>query len=66
MTRMHLVKGHRAKTALMCVEISPGHLLKMHKLKNTCTTDNLHIDQRNVQSAAQISVVANKEATVDL
>ncbi len=40
-------------------EISAGDLLTMHKLKNTDATS--HIDQRNIPSAAQISVVANKE-----
>ncbi len=44
-------------------EISAGDLLTMHKLRNTDATSHLHIDQLNIPSAAQISVVANKEAT---
>ncbi len=45
-------------------EISAGDLLTMRKLKNTAATSHLHIYQRNIPIAAQISVVANKEATV--
>ncbi len=50
----------------MVVGISAGDLLTMHKLKNTDVTSHLHIDQCNIPSVAQISVVAkkNKEATV--
>ncbi len=43
------------------LEISAGDLRTMCKLKNTDATPNLHIDQRNIPSTAQISVVANKE-----
>ncbi len=42
-------------------EISAGDLLTKHKLKNTDATSHLHIDWRNIPSAAQINVVANKE-----
>ncbi len=49
------------KTAPMEGDIFVGDLLTMCKLKNTDATSNLHIDQRNIPSAAQISVVANKE-----
>ncbi len=45
----------------MSMDISAGDLLTMHKLKNTDATSHLHIDQRNIPSAAQISVVTNKE-----
>ncbi len=45
----------------MGVEISAGDLLTMCKLKNTDATSHLHIDQRNIPSAAQISIVVNKE-----
>ncbi len=45
----------------MGVEISASDLLTMHKLKNTDTTSHLHIDQCNIPSTAQISVIANKE-----
>ncbi len=37
------------------------HQRKIKKLKNTDATSHLHIDQRNIPSAAQISIVANKE-----
>ncbi len=50
-----------SKSAAMGVEMSAGDLLIMHKLKNTEGTSNLHINQRNIPSAAQISVVVNKE-----
>ncbi len=42
-----------SKTAPMGVEISVGDLLTMRKLKNTF---HFHNDQRNLTSAAQISV----------
>ncbi len=45
----------------MGVEISARDLLTKRKLKNTDATSHLHIDQRNIPSAAQISVGANKE-----
>ncbi len=45
----------------MGVNISAGDLLTMCKLKNTDATSHLHIDQRNLPSAAQISIVVNKE-----
>ncbi len=53
----------------MGVDISVGDLQEMRKLKNTDATSHLYIDQRNIPSAAQISisinkVVRNKEATV--
>ncbi len=48
----------------MGVDISAGDILTMCKLKNTDATSHLHIDQRNLPSAAQISVVVNKEITV--
>ncbi len=50
-----------SKTALMGVEISTGDLLTTCELKDTDATSHLHIDQRNIPSVAQISVVANKE-----
>ncbi len=50
-----------SKTAPTGVEISVGDLLTTRKLKNTDLTSHLHIDQRNIPSAAQISIVANKE-----
>ncbi len=50
-----------SKSAAMGVEMSAGDLLTMHKLKNTEGTSNLHINQCNIPSAAQISVVVNKE-----
>ncbi len=43
---------------------SMDDLLATCKLKNTDTTSNLHIDQRNIPSAGQFSIVTNKEATV--
>ncbi len=42
-------------------EISAGDVLTMRKLKNTDATPHLHIDQHNIPSAAQISVIKNKE-----
>ncbi len=51
------------KTAPMEGDIFVGDLLTMCKLKNTDATSHLHIDQRNIPSAAQFSVVANKEYT---
>ncbi len=45
----------------MGVEISAGYLLTTCKLKDTDATFYLHIDQYNVPSAVQISIVANKE-----
>lgn len=56
-----LVQERNSKTALMGGKIFAGDLLRMRKLKNTDATSHLHIDQRNIPSAAQISVVANKE-----
>ncbi len=53
-------RERNSKTAPMGVEISAGDLLTMRKLKNTDATSHLHIDQRNMPCAAQISVVANK------
>ncbi len=41
-------------------EISAGDLLTMCKLKNTDATSHLNIDQRNIPSAVQVSVVTNK------
>ncbi len=43
---------------------SMDDLLATCKLKNTDTTSNLHIDQRNIPSTGQFSIVTNKEATV--
>ncbi len=45
----------------MGVEISAGDLLTTRKLRNTDATSHLHIDQCNIPSAAQISVVAHKK-----
>ncbi len=56
-----LAREHNSKTALMGVEISAGDLLTTCKLKNTDATSHLHIDQRNILSAAQIRAVTNKE-----
>ncbi len=56
-----LARELNSKTAQMDVEISPGDLLTMCKIKNTVATSHLHIDQRNIPSAAQISIVTNKE-----
>ncbi len=56
-----LTRERYSKTALLSVEISAGDLLTMHKLNNTDATSNLHINQPNILSAAQISIVANKE-----
>ncbi len=56
-----LAQERNSKTAPMGVDISVGDLLTTRKLKNTDATSNLHIDQRNIPSAAQISIVANKE-----
>ncbi len=53
--------ANNSKTAPMGVYTSAGDLLTMRKLKNTYATSNLHIDQCNILSAAQINVVANKE-----
>ncbi len=47
--------------APMGVEMSAGDFPTMRKLKNTDAASHLHIDQRNISSAAQISVVANKQ-----
>ncbi len=55
------MREHNSKTAQMGVDISAGDLLTTCKLKNTDATIHLHIDQCNIPSAAQISVVANKE-----
>ncbi len=43
------------------MEISAVDLLTMRKLKNTEAISHLHTDQRNIPSAVQISLVANKE-----
>ncbi len=59
--RASFTKQSKFKTASMGVEISAGDLLTMSKLKNTDLASHLHIDQCNIPSAAQISVVANKE-----
>ncbi len=56
-----LARERNSKTAPMGGEISAGDLQTMRKLKNTDATSHLHIDQRNIPSAAQISVVANKD-----
>ncbi len=56
-----LARERNTKKAQMGGEISAGDLLKMHKLKNTDATSHLHINQRNITSAAQMSVVTNKE-----
>ncbi len=60
-----LARERNSKTAPMGGEISVGDLLTMRKLRNTDATSHLHIDQRNIPSAAQIrmeiSVVTNKE-----
>ncbi len=53
-----------SKTAPMGVEILwklRVIYLQPRKLKNTDATSHLHVDQGNIPSAAQISVVANKE-----
>ncbi len=57
-----LTRERNSKTAPMGMEISAGDLLTKPKLKNTDTTSHLHIDQSNIPSAAQISVVANKQS----
>ncbi len=54
-----LAREPNSKTAPMGVEISAGDLLTMRKLKNA--TSHLHVDQCNIPSTAQISIVANKE-----
>ncbi len=59
--RASFTKQGNSKTAPMGGEIYAGDLLTMHKLNNTDATCHLHIDQHNISSAAQISVVANKE-----
>ncbi len=46
----------------MGMEISVGDLLTMCKLKKTDATSHLHIDQRNIPSATQLSVVENKQS----
>ncbi len=56
-----LARERNSKTAPIGGEISAGDLLTMRKLKNTDAPSHLHIDQRNIPSAAQISIVANKE-----
>ncbi len=38
-----------------------GDLLTLRKLKNADATSHLHIDQCNIPSSAQISVVADKK-----
>ncbi len=55
-----LAQERNSKTGPKGVEISVGDLLTTSKLKNTDATSHLHIDQCNIPSAAQISVVANK------
>ncbi len=59
--RGKLAQEHNSKTAPMGMEISAGDLLTTHKLKNTDAISHLHINQRNIPSAAQISIVANKQ-----
>ncbi len=54
-----LVRERKSKTAPMGVEMSAGDLLTTWKLKNTDATTHLHIDQRNIPSAVQVSVVKN-------
>ncbi len=56
-----LAQEHNSNKAQMGVEISAGDLLTMRKLKNTDVTSRLHIGQRNIASAAQIWLIANKE-----
>ncbi len=56
-----LAREPNSKTVPMGGEISAGDLLTMHKLKNTDATSHLHIDQCNIPSAGQISVITNKE-----
>ncbi len=56
-----LARDHNFKTAPMGRDISAGDLITMHKLKNTDATSHLHIDQRNITSAAKMSAVANKQ-----
>ncbi len=46
----------------MGVEISAGDLLTTCKLKNTDATSHLNINQRNIPSAVQISIVVNKQS----
>ncbi len=56
-----LAREHISKTAPTGGEISAGDLLTTRKLKNTDATSHLHIDQRNIQSTAQISIVGSKQ-----
>ncbi len=57
-----LEQMRNSKTAQMDVGISAGELLTSRKLKNTDATSHLHIDQRNIPKAVQISIVANKQS----
>ncbi len=56
-----LARERNSKRVPMGVEISAGDLLTTRKLRNTDATSHLHIDQCNIPSAAQISVVAHKK-----
>ncbi len=56
-----LAQERNSKTAQMGMKISASDLLTMHKLKNTDATSHLHIDQRNIPSVAQISIVTKKQ-----
>ncbi len=56
-----LVRARNYKTGPKGGEIYVGDLLTMSKIKNTGITSHLHIDQRNIPNAAQISIVTNKE-----
>ncbi len=49
-----LAQERNSKTVPMGMEMSVGDLLTTHKLKNTDATSHLHIDQRNIRSAAKI------------
>ncbi len=57
-----LAQERNSKTAPMCMEMSAADLLTTRKWKNTDTTSHLHINQRNIPSTAQISLVANKQS----
>ncbi len=59
-----LERERNYKTVQMGGKSSAGDLLTTRKLKNTDASSHFHIDQRNIPSTAQISIVANKEATV--
>ncbi len=53
-------RERNTKQAPMGGEIYTSDLLTTLKLKNT-EASHLHIDQHNIPSAAQISIVTNKE-----